>query len=101
MLNTRELINASKKQAQYLALQNQINPHFLYNTLEGIRGEALTAGLDNVAKMTEASPPFSAIPSPTWNAGFPGDELRNIENYYVIQRSVGDGSTSALNTTTR
>ena len=58
MLNTRELINASKKQAQYLALQNQINPHFLYNTLEGIRGEALTAGLDNVAKMTEALSTF-------------------------------------------
>lgn len=24
----------SNRQAQYLALQNQINPHFLYNTLE-------------------------------------------------------------------
>ncbi|MFA7129903.1 MAG: histidine kinase, partial [Sphaerochaeta sp.] len=34
-------MNASKRQAQFLALQNQINPHFLYNTLEGIRAEAL------------------------------------------------------------
>lgn len=60
-MNTDELISATKKQAQYLALQNQINPHFLYNTLEGIRGETLNAGLDNVAKMTEALATFFVI----------------------------------------
>ena len=82
MLNTRELINASKKQAQYLALQNQINPHFLYNTLEGIRGEALTAGLDNVAKMTEAlSTFFRYTISNVEQLVSLEDELRNIENY--------------------
>ena len=48
----------NKRQAQYLALQNQINPHFLYNTLESIRGEALLAGLNSVADMTEALAKF-------------------------------------------
>ena len=87
LLNTRELINASKKQAQYLALQNQINPHFLYNTLEGIRGEALAAGLDTVAKMTEAlSTFFRYTISNVEHLVSLEDELRNIENYYVIQR---------------
>ena len=47
-------LDLSKRQAQYRALQNQINPHFLYNTLEGIRSEALIAGLDSLADMTEA-----------------------------------------------
>ena len=47
-------LDMSKRQAQYRALQNQINPHFLYNTLEGIRSEAIMAGLDNLADMTEA-----------------------------------------------
>ena len=47
-----------QQNAELTALQLQINPHFLYNTLEGIRGEALTAGLDNVAKMTEALSTF-------------------------------------------
>ena len=45
MLDSSELLKLNKRQAQYLALQNQINPHFLYNTLESIRSEALTAGL--------------------------------------------------------
>ncbi len=44
LLDKSELITVSKKKSEYLALQNQINPHFLYNTLEGIRAEALIAG---------------------------------------------------------
>ncbi len=43
ILHSPKLIDLNKRQAQYLALQNQINPHFLYNTLESIRGEALIA----------------------------------------------------------
>ena len=39
ILNPEQLFNLNKRQAQYQALQNQINPHFLYNTLESIRGE--------------------------------------------------------------
>ena len=54
LLDKSELITVSKKKSEYLALQNQINPHFLYNTLEGIRAEALIAGVDSIAEMTEA-----------------------------------------------
>ncbi|RFB17437.1 sensor histidine kinase [Bacillus sp. HNG] len=82
-----ELLNATKKQAQYLALQNQINPHFLYNTLEGIRGETLNAGLKNVAKMTEALATFFRYTiSNVENLVTVEDEIININNYYIIQR---------------
>lgn len=37
------------KQAEINALQNQINPHFLYNTLETIRGQALCSGEAQIA----------------------------------------------------
>ena len=47
-----------QKQAEYLALQNQINPHFLYNTLEAIRADALIAGVDQIADTTEALATF-------------------------------------------
>ena len=39
IIRSPQLMDLNKRQAQYLALQNQINPHFLYNTLESIRGE--------------------------------------------------------------
>lgn len=87
MFNTRELINVSKKQAEYLALQNQINPHFLYNTLEGIRSEALLAGVDSIAEMTEALATFFRYTiSHVDHLVTLEDELANIENYYYIQQ---------------
>jgi len=86
-LDTNELINATKRQAQYLALQNQINPHFLYNTLEGIRGEAIVAGLDTVAEMTEALATFFRYTISNVDSLVTlEDELSNIENYYIIQQ---------------
>ncbi|MGX8709647.1 MAG: sensor histidine kinase [bacterium] len=87
IMNTDELVNATKKQAQYLALQNQINPHFLYNTLEGIRGETLNAGLENVSKMTEALATFFRYTiSNVENLVTLEEELTNVNNYYIIQR---------------
>ena len=87
MIDKAHLINVSKKQAEYLALQNQINPHFLYNTLEGIRGEALLAGLDSVAEMTEALATFFRYTiSQVEHLVTLEDELANIENYYYIQQ---------------
>ncbi len=87
IMDKNNLINVSKKQAEYLALQNQINPHFLYNTLEGIRSEALLAGLDSVAEMTEALGTFFRYTiSQMEHLVTLEDELANIENYYYIQQ---------------
>ena len=43
-----------KKQSELLAYRSQINPHFLYNTLECIRGMALYHDVNEIAVMTEA-----------------------------------------------
>ena len=43
-----------KKQAEIDALQSQINPHFLYNTLESIRGQAIVQGVSGIEKMVKA-----------------------------------------------
>lgn len=40
-----------QKNAQYLALRRQINPHFLFNTLESIRIKAILSGNDEIADM--------------------------------------------------
>lgn len=82
-----QTMDLNKRQAQYLALQNQINPHFLYNTLESIRGEALIAGLDGVADMTEALAKFFRYTiTKVENLVTVEEELDNCETYFQIQK---------------
>ncbi|MGL5245459.1 MAG: sensor histidine kinase, partial [Sarcina sp.] len=45
------LSELNQKRAEIIALQNQINPHFLYNTLESIRMKAICNGDREVGKM--------------------------------------------------
>ena len=86
-MDTTKRLNIAKEQAQYLALQNQINPHFLYNTLEGIRGEAKVKGAENIAEMTEALATFFRYTiSNLDHLVSVEDELANIESYYTIQQ---------------
>lgn len=77
----------NKRQAQYQALQNQINPHFLYNTLESIRSEALLADLDSVGEMCEALANFFRYTiSNMRDLVTIEDEIKNIQNYFYIQK---------------
>lgn len=80
-------MEVNKRQAQYQALQNQINPHFLYNTLESIRSEALLSGLDSVAQMCEALASFFRYTiSNMADLVTIEDEIRNIRTYFYIQQ---------------
>lgn len=82
-----EMMEMNKRQAQYLALQNQINPHFLYNTLESIRSEAMIAQLDSVADMTEALAIFFRYTiSKVENLVSVEEELENCRTYFRIQK---------------
>lgn len=75
-----------KIEAELHALQNQINPHFLYNTLEVIRGRALVQNAQDIADMTEALATIFR-----YNINRPGDvatlqeEIDNVRNYMLIQ----------------
>ena len=86
LLNKQDAIRMSKKQAEYLALQNQINPHFLYNALEAIRGDAICAGLNSVAEATEALSIFFRYSiTGVDNLVTLEEEIDNVENYFTIQ----------------
>ena len=75
-----------KMEAELHALQKQINPHFLYNTLEVIRGRALVQNAQDIADMTEALATIFR-----YNINRPGDvatlqeEIDNVRNYMLIQ----------------
>ncbi len=87
MLDSSEVLKLNKRQAQYLALQNQINPHFLYNTLESIRSEVLVAGVTDLAEMTEALASFFRYTiSKVENLVSVEEELQNCETYFKIQQ---------------
>lgn len=76
-----------KKQAELDALQSKINPHFLYNTLESIRGQAIVYGLSDIDVMTQAlSNLFRYSVSSEGNMVALEKELNNINNYLMIQQ---------------
>ncbi len=50
-INKRYLAEIEQKNAEMAALQSQINPHFLYNTLEAVRMKAICNGDREVGKM--------------------------------------------------
>lgn len=76
-----------KKNAEYSALQSQINPHFLYNTLETIRSQAISDGNREIAEMVKRlSLIFRYSISSKGDLVTLRDELNNIRNYMEIMR---------------
>lgn len=74
-----------QKEAELNSLQNQINPHFLYNTLESIRGVALYHGISNIAEMAKCL-------SMLFHYNINGkvvvpikEEIKHLNNYLKIQ----------------
>ncbi len=80
-------LDLMKKQAENDALQSQINPHFLYNTLDTIRGQALEDGSGETAEMIEClSHIFRySIDQKRSHVTFE-DELQNVTDYLKIQQ---------------
>jgi two-component system, sensor histidine kinase YesM len=78
---------SEKAAAEIRALQSQINPHFLYNTLGSVKWIASMQQADTIVEMTEA-----LIAMLRYAARAEGaivtvrDELANLHNYMVIQR---------------
>jgi two-component system, sensor histidine kinase YesM len=87
LLDRQAALRDSMKQAEYLALQNQINPHFLYNTLEAIRGDALASGMVSLAEIAEALATYFRYTISKMNRlATVEEELNNVKNYFRIQR---------------
>ena len=76
----------SSREAELDALQSQINPHFLYNTLECIRGQAVVEGADTISEMARALSEFFRYSiSRREKLVLLSDELRNVKDYVKIQ----------------
>ncbi|MDO5538727.1 MAG: histidine kinase [Eubacteriales bacterium] len=75
-----------EKEAELIALQSEINPHFLYNTLDSIFWAAEEYGAENVANMSVA---LSNVFRMSLNQGKSictlKEELELVQNYMVVQ----------------
>lgn len=81
------------QQARVKALQSQINPHFLNNTLEIINWEARIAGNDRIAAMIEAlSTMLAAALNRDSASRIPlREEMTYVNAYlYIIRERMGD-----------
>ena len=83
----KEKLRLIQKRVELLSLQNQINPHFLYNTLDSIRSRALLNGQKEIASMTEIlSKFFRYCISQSDSLVRLSEEISHINDYYYIQK---------------
>ncbi len=76
-----------KRKTELRALQNQINPHFLYNTLDSIVWLAENNRTDDVITTVVALAKFFRISISRGETFIPvSDELSHIRNYLTIQQ---------------
>ncbi len=99
LMNRRLEDEKQKKDLEYKVLQSQINPHFIYNTLNSIKWMATIQGADGISKMTTAlSRLFKSISKGTSLLIPIREELSLIEDYFTIQ-SYRYGGTITLDIT--
>ncbi|MFH0767284.1 MAG: sensor histidine kinase, partial [Bacillota bacterium] len=76
-----------KRKTQFIALQNQINPHFLYNTLDSIVWLSENHRNKDVEKaIIELSKFFRMSISSEKNVVFLKDEIEHVSSYLSIQQ---------------
>ncbi len=76
-----------KRDLEYKVLQSQVNPHFLYNTLNSIKWMATTQGATGISEMTTSLARLLKSISKGTRLFIPiRDELALLEDYFTIQK---------------
>lgn len=75
-----------RQKAEISALQSQINPHFLYNTLAMIDGLAIMKGDRDISKIAETLGDMFRYSLSGYNLATLGEEIEQACNYLVIQK---------------
>ncbi|NLX77338.1 MAG: sensor histidine kinase [Clostridiaceae bacterium] len=75
-----------KQKAELKSLRMQINPHFLYNSLESINWLARMRGVPEIGKMVKALGDLMRASISGEDFITVRDEMKNVENYLTIQK---------------
>jgi two-component system, sensor histidine kinase YesM len=88
MIDQESALRVSAKESQLQYLQSQINPHFLYNTLDSIRWMALKDKNEYLAnQITALSNHFRHALNEGRDMTTVLEEVNHIEGYLLIQRN--------------
>lgn len=88
MLNNLNKAQYEKRQMEFRLVQEQIKPHFLYNTLDTIQWMATDYEADEVVELIEALSTYFRIGLSKGNRFITlGEELNHIESYLQIQKA--------------
>ena len=81
----------TQKKYEMKALQNQINPHFLYNTLSLINWKAIENGNKDISEITLALSHFYRTSLNKGKNVLPiADEIKNVKSYIAVQLFMHD-----------
>lgn len=87
LMNHRLEDEKQKRDLEYKMLQSQINPHFIYNTLNSIKWMATIQGSEGIAEMTTAlSRLLKSISKGTSLLVPIREELALLQDYFTIQQ---------------
>lgn len=94
-LFTRSIVNKSeletkqvqieKQKIELQALQSQINPHFLHNTLETMNAYAILNEADEISDMAEALSTMFRYSVRNFEVVTMADELQHVQSYLIVQ----------------
>lgn len=87
LMETRLADEKQKQELEYRMLQSQINPHFLYNTLNSIKWMATIQNASGIAEMTTSLSRLLRNIAKDIRRLVPlGEELALLDDYFVIQK---------------
>jgi len=88
LIQLNERKERQKREAELRSLQDNIKPHFLYNTLDTIHWMARKKGADEVSEMVESLSKLFRIGLSKGGDIIPlADELEHIRSYVLIQQT--------------
>ena len=86
LMNKRLEDEKTKKDLEYKMLQSQINPHFIYNTLNSIKWMATIQGANGISEMTTAlAKLLKSISKGTSLLVSVREEFSLLQDYFTIQ----------------
>ena len=93
MMERRVTDEKARQELEYDVLLNQVNPHFLYNTLNSIKWMATIQQAPGIAEMTSSLARLLKTVSKGTHSLIPlSEELSLLDDYYVIQKYRCGGS---------